>query len=210
MATGFTMQLVGLGALNRRIESKINRITNDTRSIVSTRAQEMNKSLNAQLSGKKRFPVGVSRAKFGSVANLQGSGLEIFDEKTKRGTINLRSSRMKNALRTIVSLDTGEISAELGFDKNIAPDNPGRVISHALNWPGKIDAGVVIGPNRTTPFKNQTKRSGGESPERYIPKILLGTDRILGRNILRMVLLNDIKSSKTLKRLMRAWRNAVQ
>lgn len=126
---------------------------------------------------------------------MTGSGVEVGAQARYKdiplAVIGKRQGGLQAALRKTSFNTRTAVCGEVGFGRNIRPN--GEALD-TLKWPGPVTR-VRIPPTENDLGPNEAHT---EPPEKYIPKVILGTNKMYGRNIFRMALISDILYKKTM------------
>lgn len=128
-----------------------------------------------------------------------GTGLEIPPLGTTGPVIGERTGRLKALLSKSTQSIGGIVSGEVGFPKGIESHSPSESSSNAVDWPNQP---VNMGVQSPQTKPDELEYDPGD-PTQYVSKVILGTDEIHGRNVLRLALLQDIVNGDTVLTLTR-------
>lgn len=194
------IEITGIAKLEKNLNTLSNRMTKAVQRGVRTSTDNLYTQIRESMSGQisPGWFAGVSRNRTGT----QGTGLEIPPLAYLSGAIFSRSGKMKSNLRTAVGTDTlGRIVGAVGYSRNFVPERPSLAIANQIRWPKQpLKVGIPYRHKKSKMPKHiRFPYYGKESVLKYVPIILLGDGKILGRNVLRAVLALDIQRSSTLK-----------
>ncbi len=205
----FKVRITGEKALQKKVDGLYDKIVASAKKVIQARNDSLYKEVRTMVSGN---PVrGLSRR--GTRNKAQGTGLEIMDLSRRSNVVGVVSGQLRANLRHRVSWRAGSLSGEVGFDSSFVPENPSAALRHALDWPRlKPRDGRTIHPNvkrRTSKPKVKSGKVSTDPVRVYVPRVLMGSDLMLGRNVLRMALLRDIHGRITERKLEAALKNTL-
>ena len=193
----FTMRISGLPELKKAYQKQIDLIRDDIKTEIELNTKYMQEDAREMASGTVNPSGSFVRDGEGG----QGTGLEMFPLGS-RGVIAERSGRLKANITSSVS-DTskhgGYITGEVGLGKDMRPPRGSLKATgqNAIKWPESTDTSSIIVGKK--PADGDIYPPEGDDPTEYIPQIILGTEIIIGRNIFRQALLENIKENKLIK-----------
>ena len=202
-----TIELLGADEVKRNLAQTRDSLFAAARDGIRINTERLRVDVAKNLTGQHPFPVGVSRDLH--PGGSPGTGLEVLRLGVRSGAINTRTTRMRSLLRSSVTLTGSKMSGGVGYSPAFTPKNVSTALANAINWPTKA---LVPGIELSLPSLPRSENQDFErnSPTQYIPDILLGSDKIVGRNVLRMALAVDIEQSRTLNSLTSRFRNVIR
>lgn len=119
--------------------------------------------------------------------------------------IGVQSGKLRNALELITTKETGYIyTGQVGYSKSTYSLRPSGAIANALNSPS------TVRPYIYQARLKQSKYKGFDDPlSKYIGIVLLGSEKIHGRNVLRLALYRDIINNRSYKSFFSTYRGLV-
>ena len=174
------------------------------RSTIEKRTEQLHKEVQQLMSS--RSPIIASRRAYRGQSSRSG-GTEIPALNT-RAAIHPVTGRMRSSLEKKTSVtETGYIG-EVGYNRGFAPNNPGKVST--ISWPD--NPRFTIREINLKPDKEYQQElfPDAESPMEYVPDILLGNKKMVGRNVLRLALIRDIQGQTTLNAMAKAVGRAIR
>lgn len=127
-----------------------------------------------------------------SGAGSPGTGLDVPAPRLRPNMIGNISGSLRDNLKVAYSEKRGKVVSEVGFGKEFR--SRGGAAANAIKWPQEEPFVSV----QSAPEPGDQTITEAEDVTEYVPKVILGTKTILGRNILRLGLYDDIMSNKTL------------
>ena len=195
------VEVLGSQDILDKLERISNNVSRSSLGAVSARTASLHKQAQGLLSSGPRE--GIEKG-----GRSAGTGKQVGPPG--QAAIGIRSGRLLNSLTSIVSTvgSKAKYSGEIGFPTNFVVANPGKVKRYALNWPRKnIRVSNQVNTGHT-PARNPQPSTRPVS--QYAQEVILGTHKIAGRNILRMIILDDINKSSTVRALSSAVREALK
>jgi hypothetical protein len=176
-------------------------------STIDNKVKELKLSLksNLELALRERAQVTLEKLKIsatgtGRTARLQapsqnpGTGLDVPFTTLQPNAIGNITGELRRRLQAVVKIGRSKVVAEIGFGKEIQA-LPGAA-ANAL----KQEAPTINVQPLNSPGYDPLPT---EPPEKYIPWVILGTKTLVGRNILRLALYNDIMNQESLTAIKR-------
>ena len=186
----FNVTVVGLEGIQDNLKNMVSNINLATTNAIAQRTEDLFQDVyNAISGGAKAKTAGATRF---TGKQYAGTGLEM----AKRGhpSVTVRTGRMRSLLTKSTFTSGNVLFGSVGWPSYIKP-RARRWEKYRVEWPEKP---IINGIIRT--FARQrtgTISSYFDEPAVYIPPIILGTEKIYGRNVLRSALVNDINKQLT-------------
>lgn len=195
-------EIKGLDIVKTNLKRVVDRALTGAEAGVKESSEKLYGDVLASMGGTgwKNNYIGVNR-KFAKGQAQPGSGLEM-PAPPGRGSIGVRTGRMRSSLRRMPSKTNTSVSSEIGYSKTLIPKTPpGRATRNKVDWPRKK---LFVGKFVVTSKKGGnkwalTKYITGMQPGEYVPAVLLGNEKIVGRNVLRLALVMDILQRRTIR-----------
>lgn len=195
--------VVGLSEIKANISRIKAQVKEAMDTTITQRTEAMKEDLLIAVTGSGRI-IGADPTKGGG---SPGTGRDVPGTLLEPGQISVVSGQLRASLDTSVSSTKNRVTGSVGFPKSFR--SLGGAGSQGIDWP----------KNPATVNVVNTRRSSGNAPKRlkpsmtpaskYVPSVLLGTSKLLGRNVLRLALYEDIMRSKTLDTVKAAVRGAL-
>lgn len=177
------------------IKSNITRIKAQVKMAAETaireRTDEMHSELLSAVTGSGSI-VGTDPHEGGG---HPGTGIDVPGSKLVPGMISIVSGRLRSALSQSVTSNKNRVSGSIGFPKGYR--SLGGASGNAIDWPNKPPIVNVVESRRSSDKAPRKLRPSNMPPQKYVPSVLLGTDKMLGRNVLRLALYEDIVEGRT-------------
>lgn len=185
------IEVLGSKEVLQNLAKIASKVESQTYQAISLRTAELKREVETLMTGPPRE--GVQRGNRSS-----GTGKQVGPSGSP--TIGMNSGRLINSLTTSVSVGTkARFSGEIGFPSSFRVSNPEKAKRYALNWPRKnVRDSIVVGTGHPA---TKAHKGSSRQPSDYAQEVILGTERLAGRNVLRMVLIDDIVKSSTLKKI---------
>lgn len=196
-----TIDLKGDRLLKDKLKKLQREVKIAAQEAIKERTEEMYTNIRRRVSGQKN-----ARGKLiGMYRRVQpdnsGTGKEIFPLNTQDTVINLQKSKFRRGIKQATSEPRpGLLQGEVGFDSSY--DGTNRAYNSRIDWPNRpIYDSVVITKLQPFTVRDKDLKRERENVTSYAQKVILGTSTMIGRNIFRMEILEDINQNKTISRL---------
>ena len=137
------------------------------------------------------------KAAMGGNPGHPGSGVDVPFDRLDSNVIGDITGELRNRLKAAVVVKRDKVVAEVGFGKEIRskPGAAGSAIN--LTTQGTPDINVVPLEDPRLYPKDSSNYVPDKRPEEYIPDVILGTKKLVGRNVLRLALYDDIMNNRS-------------
>ena len=187
--------IVGLSEIRTNISRIKGQVKAAMDAAIEARTKEMKEDLLIAVTGSGKI-IGANAADGGG---SPGTGRDVPGEMLLPGQISVVSGQLRGSLTTSVSSTKNKASGSVGFPRSFR--SLGGAGSNGIDWPASPATVNVIESRRSSGKAPRRLRPSTTPPEKYVPKVLLGSSKLLGRNVLRLALYEDIMANKTLTKL---------
>ncbi len=197
-------------------------LTDQLKSGVAQALTERGDVLLATLKVATTGPGRQTRTKNGS--NNPGKGIDVPFTSLDFNAIGDITGELNNRLQVASQKKRDKFVVQVGFGREIK--SRGGAKAAALYWPNPqavADTELSGSPSDSSINVQYTEEKRkypkeadlqnyqpNKTPEQYIPEVILGSSKIVGRNVLRLALYDDIKNRDTLDRVKEVLTDVVQ
>jgi len=185
--------ITGIKEISTKLKTLETALKSECHSAITSSTAVMYGRLTTALSGPKNRIWGDILRDKSEPNPYARTGLEVPGTALAPGMIGTDTGKLRDTLTKTVRMEGNSVVGEVGYPKSIDP--PGISDSNRVSWPETGEPNMVVTPH--SPGK-EGKELPKQSLQEYAWQVLLGSEKIAGRNILRVALFEDITSNRTL------------